>query len=299
MTPEPRSSSSKLAAGFRPFRTAVLRGLGVVAPPLLTLVILVWMIRTVDYYILEPILSTTSDVLVRELADIHSQLPGATPTDEPSVVESEGTRYKLLDNGQFIPLDVYTTIVKREPGEPLPESGLEAYRRYVGVTYLRPWIVGPVFIIVFVGLMYVLGTLFAAGLGSAFWNWIEHGVGRLPFVRAIYSSTKQVTNYVFSERELEFTRVVAVEYPCRGIWSLAFVTNEGMIDVQNAAGEPLLTILLPTSPVPVSGYTMLVPKSEVLDVDMTVEQAVEYIVSCGVVLPPQQLEQRIEERPTV
>ena len=154
------------------------------------------------------------------------------------------------------------------------------------------------FIVVFVALMYVLGTLFAAGLGSAFWNWIEHGVGRLPVVRAIYNSTKQVTNYVFSERELEFTRVVAVEYPCRGIWSLAFVTNEGMIDVQNAAGEPLLTILLPTSPVPVSGYTMLVPKSEVLDVDMTVEQAVEYIVSCGVVLPPQQLEQRIEERPT-
>jgi uncharacterized membrane protein len=59
---------------------------------------------------------------------------------------------------------------------------------------------------------------------------------------------------------------------------------------------PMLTILLPTSPVPVSGYTMLIPKSDVLDVEMTVEQAIEYIVSCGVVLPPEQLEERIEAK---
>ena len=60
----------------------------------------------------------------------------------------------------------------------------------------------------------------------------------------------------------------------------------------------MLTILLPTSPVPVSGYTMLIPKSDVVDVDMTVEQAVEYIVSCGVVLPPEQLAGRLEQETT-
>jgi uncharacterized membrane protein len=179
------------------------------------------------------------------------------------------------------------------PDDAPPTNGPEAYRRWVNVTFLRPWIVGPVFVVVFVALMYLLGSMFAAGLGRAFWNWLEHGVGRLPFVRAIYSSTKQVTNYVFSDREMEFTRVVAVEYPCRGVWSLAFVTNEGMTDVQAVVKEPMLTILLPTSPVPVSGYTMLVPKSEVLDVDITVEQAIEYIVSCGVVLPEQQLEAKL------
>ena len=89
-----------------------------------------------------------------------------------------------------------------------------------------------------------------------------------------------------------------MEYPCRGIWSLAFVTNEGMADVQMIASELMLTILLPTSPVPVSGYTMLIPKGDVVDVDMTVEQAVEYIVSCGVVLPPAQLEGRLERETT-
>jgi uncharacterized membrane protein len=295
MAPERSGLSTQVSSGLRPFRTAVLRGLGVVAAPLLTLVILLWIVRTVDYYILTPVLNGTRDLVVRELADIRTELPDAQPTADPTVVVSEGKEYKRLESDQFVPLSVYSTVMKHSPGQAPPESGQEAYRRWLDVTYLRPWVVGPVFLIVFVVLMYLLGSMFAAGLGRAFWGWVEQGVGRLPVVRAVYGSAKQVTNYVFSDRELNFTRVVAVEYPCRDVWSLAFVTNEGMTDVQAVAGVPMLTILLPTSPVPVSGYTMLIPKSDVLDVEMTVEQAVEYIVSCGVVLPAEQLEERLAE----
>jgi len=290
--------SSEFSAGVRPFRTAVLRGLGLVAAPLLTLVILLWIVRTVDYYILEPVVTTTRDLLARELGDSRMQLADAQPTADPTIFTSGGEEFKRLENDQYIPLSVYNTVMRHGPEMSPPATGQEAYRRWLDVTYLRPWIVGPVFLIVFIVLMYLLGSLFAAGLGRAFWNWVEQGVGRLPVVRAVYSSAKQVTNYVFSDRELDFTRVVAVEYPCRGIWSLAFVTNEGMADVQMIASELMLTILLPTSPVPVSGYTMLIPKGDVVDVDMTVEQAVEYIVSCGVVLPPAQLEGRLERETT-
>jgi uncharacterized membrane protein len=288
MSTDGSRSPSALSRGLRPFRTAVFRGLGVVAAPLLTIVILLWIVRTLDYYILEPVIAGTRELISYKVADIRTQLPDAQPTDDSTVFVADGQQFKRLDNGQYIPLTVYTAAVRQNSGEP-PANGRDAYRRWVELTYLRPWIVVPVFIVVFVGLMYLLGSLFAAGLGRAFWSWFEQGIGRLPLVRAVYNSTKQVTNYIFSDRELEFTRVVAVEYPCRGIWSLAFVTNEGMIDVQSAAKEPMLTILLPTSPMPISGYTMLVPKSEVLDVDMTVEQAVEYIVSCGVVLPAQRV----------
>ncbi len=294
MSTDGSRSSSAFSRGLRPFRTAVFRGLGVVAAPLLTIVILLWIVRTLDYYILDPVLAGTRDLIGYTVADIRTQLPDAKPTDDPTVFVSGDEQFKRLESGQYIPLNVYNGALKQSFDDP-PANGLDAYRRWVSVTYLRPWIVVPVFIVVFVGLMYLLGSLFAAGLGRAFVSWSEQAIGRLPLVRAVYNSTKQVTNYLFSDRELEFTRVVAVEYPCLGIWSLAFVTNEGLIDVQNAAREPMLTILLPTSPMPISGYTMLVPKSEVLDVDMTVEQAVEYIVSCGVVLPEQQLEQRVIE----
>ncbi len=290
------SPRPKFAGSARPFRTAVLRGLGVVAPPLLTLVILLWVIRTVDYYVLGPVTLQTRNVLAWSLTKAYNQVPDAQPGPTPDVVISHGQSFQLLHNGQFVPQSVYSEVLKSPGPAGMPSTPQDLYRRWVELKYLQPWIVVPVFVVAFVALMYLLGGLFAAELGRFFWRWFEHGIGRLPFVRAVYNSAKQVTNYVFRDRELEFTRVVAVEYPSRGIWSLAFVTNESLADVQAASGEPMLTILVPTSPMPVSGYTLLVSKHEVLDLDLTIEQAVEYIVSCGVVLPPQQLEQQVEQK---
>jgi uncharacterized membrane protein len=272
----------------------VLRGLGVVAPPLLTLVILLWIVRTLDYYVLDPIVVGARNLIASQLADVHTALPDAAPSAaDPSVVVAGGRSYKRLASGEFIPLDVYHK-VELNASRP-PTNAEQAFRQWVELTYLRPWIVVPIFIVVFIGLMFLLGNLFAARLGRAFWSWFEHGIGRLPIVRSVYSSTKQVTDYIFSDRELHFTRVVAVEYPSRGMWSLAFVTSEGIADVHRAAGEPMLAIMVPTSPLPITGYTMLIPRSEVLDVNMSVEEAVEYLVSCGVVVPQQQFESRLTE----
>ncbi len=287
--------SGAISSGLRAFRTAVLRGLAVIAPPLLTIVILLWIIRTLDYYVLDPIAVGARNLIASSVAEIHADLPGAEPSAaDPTVVESKGKSYKRLSSGEYIPLDVYRK-VELSASRP-PSSAEQVYRQWVELTYLRPWIIVPIFIVVFIGLMYLLGNLFAAGLGRVFWSWFEQGIGRLPIVRSVYSSTKQVTDYIFSDRELDFTRVVAVEYPSRGIWSLAFVTSEGIADVQRAAGEPMLAIMVPTSPFPITGYTMLIPRSEVLDVNMSVEEAVEYLVSCGVVVPQQQFERSIEAK---
>jgi uncharacterized membrane protein len=84
---------------------------------------------------------------------------------------------------------------------------------------------------------------------------------------------------------MEFTRVVAVEYPRKGIWSLGFVTGEGMRGIVEAAGEPVLSVLIPTSPMPATGFTVTVLRSEAVDINITVDQAFQFIVSCGVVVP--------------
>src|SRR5215813_10723836 len=102
------SFSSRLSAGIRPFRTAVLRGLAVVAPPLLTLVILLWIVRTVESYILDPILNVSGDVLADAMSDIRTQLPEAQPTADPTVFRSDDREFKRLDSGQYVPLSVYT-----------------------------------------------------------------------------------------------------------------------------------------------------------------------------------------------
>jgi uncharacterized membrane protein len=98
---------------------------------------------------------------------------------------------------------------------------------------------------------------------------------------------------VLTEREIEFNRVVAVQYPRKGIWSIGFVTGESMADIRAAANEPVLSVLMPTSPMPVTGFTVTVMKSEAVDLNVTVDQAIQFIVSCGVVVPKHQ--QRIAE----
>ena len=91
---------------------------------------------------------------------------------------------------------------------------------------------------------------------------------------------------MFNEREIQFNRVVAVQYPREGIWSLGFVTGESLLDICAAANEPVLAVLMPTSPMPATGFVITVRKSEILDLNITLDQAIQFIVSCGVVSPP-------------
>ena len=105
-----------------------------------------------------------------------------------------------------------------------------------------------------------------------------------------------MTDFLFSEREIEYTQVVAIEYPRRGIWTLAMVTGESLLDIRCAANEPVLSVLVPTSPMPFTGFTVTVKKSETLDLNITMDQAFQFIVSCGVVVPPQQIAEALAER---
>ena len=99
----------------------------------------------------------------------------------------------------------------------------------------------PIFLCVFLLVLYLLGKFLAAGVGRFFWNQFERLIHRLPLVSNVYSSIKQVTDFLFSEPEMQYTRVVAIEYPRRGIWTLGFVTGEGMHDIQSATDEPVVS----------------------------------------------------------
>ena len=113
----------------------------------------------------------------------------------------------------------------------------------------------------------------------------ERVINHVPIIRNVYSSVKQVTDFLFTEREMEFNRVVAVQYPSQGIWSIGFVTGESMQSLHDSIGEPVLSVLMPTSPMPATGFTITVPKSRTIDLGITVDQAIQFVVSCGVVVP--------------
>ena len=110
-------------------------------------------------------------------------------------------------------------------------------------------------------------------------------LNRIPVVRSIYSSVKQVSDTLFSSSGNAFRKAVLVQYPRHGAWTIAFVTGVPGGDVRNHLVGDYVSIYVPTTPNPTSGFFLMVPKGDVVELDMSVDEALKYIVSMGVVSP--------------
>lgn len=153
--------------------------------------------------------------------------------------------------------------------------------QYIGIN-LRG--VGVVFFLLFTVL---IGWMGKGILGRSFLRWSESLVDRMPVVRSIYNGLKQIAETVFSQRETSFEKACLVEYPRRGIWAIAFIstTAKGEIDRDIAVEGEIMSIFLPTTPNPTSGFLLFVPKADVIELDMTVEDAAKLVISAGLVYP--------------
>lgn len=272
------------------FRLAVWQGLGVVLPPLLTIVILFWIGSTVKQYFYDPVMAAARQVLYLKLSDIRSNPSDINPAT-PEVDTADGV-FVPIDGRNFVPKDVVDAVADEQGAEPMPTTAAGMYRRYIEVTYLKPLYVVPIFLLVLLLILYLLGKLLAISVGRFFWSIFEKGVDRLPLVNSVYSSVKQVTDLMFNEHEIKYTRIVAIEFPSKGMWSVGFVTSEGLLDIEAAANEPVVAVLVPYAPLPVTGVVVVVRKSETVDLNITLDQAFQFIVSCGVVVPQQQISRR-------
>ncbi len=111
-------------------------------------------------------------------------------------------------------------------------------------------------------------------------------MGRIPLVRSIYTGVKQMTQTLLAPGGQAFRKVLLVEYPCAGVWSIAFQTGEVAKEVQLALGQEAMVIyFIPTTPNPTSGFLMMTPRSRVIELDMSVDQALKLVISLGVVQP--------------
>lgn len=145
-------------------------------------------------------------------------------------------------------------------------------------------------LIVAIVLIYILGVLVGSYIGRRLYQRGERMLQRLPLVRSIYPSVKQVTDFMVgadADRP-QFNRVVAFEYPRKGLWSLGLVTGATMRAVQERTAANLVTIFVPSSPTPFTGYVISVAEEEVIDLPITIEEAIKFIVSGGVLMPPSQ-----------
>jgi len=132
-----------------------------------------------------------------------------------------------------------------------------------------------------------VGAILASVMGRALWRVIERFILSTPLLKQVYPYIKQITDFLFlpESKKKMFSKVVLVEYPSKGIWSIGFVTGSGVKKLVDEKEKEFLTVFIATSPSPFTGFTIIVAKDDVIEADMTVEDAVKFIVSGGVVAP--------------
>lgn len=142
------------------------------------------------------------------------------------------------------------------------------------------------FIVAVVGVC-VIGAILASVVGKAVWKMVESFIMNTPVLRRVYPYVKQITDFVLTQEEKQkmFSRVVAVEYPRNGIWSLGFLTGSGIGKVADNVKRDFFTVFIPTSPTPFTGFVIMVPKKQTIELDMTMEEAFRFVVSGGVIAP--------------
>ncbi|MCH7688445.1 MAG: DUF502 domain-containing protein [Planctomycetes bacterium] len=312
-----------------------LKGLAISLPPILTLVILIWIGNAINDYIIQPI-SKIVRFSIAELFLDESRLteqlvtwdkfPDLDEYDRPYRITKELKEKFLQENNRLsagnrepahvpvswirnnlendegepqvfvpygkwsVPFQDFEEVAKEIPPAEMPTTSNGLYMELVTIKYFpRQFALIAVAVSVLIILLYFLGRFVTARIGA----WVVQKtettfLAKLPLISHVYSSVKQVTDFFFSERTVEYNRVVALEYPRRGLWSIGFVTSDSMLEMTVAAGEPLVSVLMPTSPMPMTGFTVNVPRSDVIDLNITIDQAFQYCLSCGVLIPEQQ-----------
>lgn len=135
-------------------------------------------------------------------------------------------------------------------------------------------------------LLIFTGMLVSNIIGRSLVALWEDLLNRIPFVRALYSGVKSFSTTILSNQGNSFKKVMLIEYPRQGIWSIGFQTAGDVPLISKHSGEPQVCVFIPTTPNPTSGFIMMVPRSQAIELEMSVDAAMKMIVTLGVVVPP-------------
>jgi uncharacterized membrane protein len=136
-----------------------------------------------------------------------------------------------------------------------------------------------------IALVFVFGFVLATFVGSRVFHRVESLIEKFPGVKVVYPYAKQIVEFFTSERKIEFHSVVAFEWPRKGIWAIGFVTGNGFTAIDRRASGRLVNVFLPSCPTPVTGYVLFVPVEDLLLLPISVDDAIRFIISGGVLVP--------------
>jgi uncharacterized membrane protein len=268
-------SSAKKASGTSRF---FLRGLGVILPSVLTLWILVAAFRFVDGNIAEPI--NAGIRLVVASASEASGNPLFVPSaDEIRDEQARATRVRLDGSEEA--------------------ARWRLVRENVANWWNARWYLDLAGLVLAILAVYILGRLVGGYLGRRLLSAFESGLLTVPGIRQVYPALKQVVEFLFGseKKKLNFNRVVMIEYPRPGLWQMGLVTGDATPEIVAACGDAV-TVFIPNSPAPFSGWTVTVPRADVREIPLTVDEALRYLVSAGVVVPSEDNPNKLSALPS-
>ena len=141
-------------------------------------------------------------------------------------------------------------------------------------------------LLIFVIFTALLGAMARNIMVAQVVSYVERMLDRLPIVRSLYNGIKQIAETLLVQSDRSFERACLVEYPRKGIWAIAFISTETLGEVRRrATGEDMMSVFLPTTPNPTSGFLLFVPKEDVIELEMSVEEAAKVVISAGLVSP--------------
>jgi uncharacterized membrane protein len=141
-------------------------------------------------------------------------------------------------------------------------------------------------VILTLAIILLTGVVTANFIGQKLVIWWERLLARIPVVNSVYNSVKQVSDTLFSSSGQAFRKALLIQYPREGVWTIAFMTGQPGGDVTNHLGNDFVSVYVPTTPNPTSGFFLMLSKKDVVELDMSVDEALKYIISMGVVAPP-------------
>lgn len=134
-------------------------------------------------------------------------------------------------------------------------------------------------------LIYLAGVLLGNIVGKSLYSRVERLITRIPGFKQVYPHVKQVVDMVIGEKKMAFSKVVVVEYPKDGIWTVGFLTGNSLREIDGFAGDRVVSVFIPTSPTPFTGFTINMPRSKVQEISMTIEEALRFVITAGVLAP--------------
>ena len=258
--------------GIKNFRAYFLRGLAALLPTVLT----IWIFAQVYIFIRDNVSGHINRGVTYFLVETFDYYPPIT--------EEQKKTYAIKLQPEL----------KRSPEalqERITDEDIIKGTRYAVAE--RYWVngVGQVtgFIIVFVGICFI-GAFLASFVGKTLWHFLENTFMNLPFVKQVYPHIKQVTDFMLTKKDLAFSKVVAIQYPRRDVWSIGLVTGTGLKKITGKIEKEFLTVFVPTSPTPFTGYVIMTPKEETIELEMSIEEALRFTISAGVITPSEHKE---------